>query len=363
MKTKYSVRILVILICVIALSFRESKLYCQVIETLKTFTLPEQTYKGVLIAFEYNATAGNYIVTYAVGSKKQPRFESLVFDKDFNFLNAETPVDMSFADAALKYPYYDFDKGDVITKTRKKTEGEITPNDTSAIIYNYSITKEVFKLSKKNKGTVVFEKSIPFKEFETKFKFSPSGEKGKPCNEKNNKYIVASHFVDSVGNVFILGQNKDKQGALGVMQAMQQGKADTKYRDCFIFHFDPSGNLVSQYSYDTKWATSDSPCEQYLIRGSSMTNYYWIILPTFYDTMFGSDYFQYYKPDICKIDIGNNTMGDFLKGQEQFNIKEFKFLDPLYPFITPERGTLVLLGKDKPRKSGKMISFVRIKVE
>ncbi len=362
MKTKKLTTIFAIII-VIVLSLNEGKTcYCQVIETLKTYTLPYAATKGVLVAFDYDATSGSYKVTYAVGDKKQARFETYVFDKDFNFLKSELPTDLSVEEAVKKYPYYDFDKGDVISKKRQLTEGEIYPDNNKDIKYNYSITKEYFILKKINKGNIEFEKKIPFSEFETKFKFPPSGEKGKPCNEKNNKYIISSHFITEDGNVFILGQNKDKGGALGVAQAMQKGKADTKYRDCFIFHFDPSGNLVTQYSYDTKWSANTSPCEQYLIEGLTKNNLYWIVLPNYYDEMFGTG-FNYFKPDICKINLENNTMGDFLKGQEQFAIKEFKYLDKLYPFIVPEKGTIVLLGKDKPNKSGKVISFVRIKLD
>jgi hypothetical protein len=362
MKTKNLTYIFAI-ITVIALSLNESKsCYCQVIETLKTFTLPESATKGVLVAFEYDVSVDSYKVTYAVGSKKQARFETYIFDKDFNFQKAEAPSDMNVEAAILKYPYFDFDKGDVISKKRKLTEGEIYPDDNNDIVFNYSITKEYFTLKKINKGNIEFENKIPFSEFETKFKFPPSGEKGKPCSEKNNKYIIASHFVTSDGNVFILGQNKDKGGALGVAQEMQEGKADTKYRDCFIFHFDPLGNLVSQYSYDTKWSANTSPCEQYLIEGLSNNTYYWIVLPNFYDEMLGTG-FNYFKPDIGKINLENNTIGDFLKGDKQFAIKEFKYLDKLYPFINPEKGTLVLLGKDKNNRSGKVISFVRIRLD
>jgi hypothetical protein len=274
------------------------------------------------------------------------------------------PTDLTVETATSRYPYYDFNEGSITAKTRKETEGEITDNSDKSVQYKYLFTKKTFSLTKLKEGKIVYEKQIPFSQFEEKFKFPPSGDKGKPCNEKSKNYIIVNHHVTPEGHLFILGQNKDKGGILGGMQAMQEGSASTKYRDCFILHFDPDGNLVSQYSYDTKWSSNLTPCEQYLLKGKKEKHVYWMILPNYYDAFTASN-FNYFKPDICLIDFNTATMSDFVKFQKEIKIKEFKYLDPLYPFLTPEPGVLVLLGKDKSSnsKSGNVISFVKIDMD
>ena len=336
----------------------------QSVSLTKTFALPEQAQKGVLIDFEFDQASGNYILTYTVGKKKDTRFENYYFDREFNFLKSDIPSDLTVENATSRYPYYDFDKGEITGKSRKLTEGEILDENDKSVVYKYAIDKKSFSMSKWKDGEVVYQKQIPFDDFEKNFKFPPSGDKGKPCNEKSNKYVIVSHYVSPTGHVFILGQNKDKGGAMGGMQFMSEGKASTKYKDCFIFHFDPQGNLVSQYSYDTKWSANTSPCEQYLLKGKNDQQIYWMILPNTFDDMLGMG-FIYMMPEIAMIDFRQGSMGNFVKFQKEIKIKEMKALDPLYPFVTPEPGSLVLLGKDKisASKSGKVISFIKINLD
>lgn len=365
MKTKHFISILTIAATVTLFVAPTVKLFSQRIVSLKTFTLPKEAAQGTLIGFLHDESSGNFKVIYSVGKKKAPRFETFIFDGDLNFVHSETPTDMEVAQAQELYPFFDFennvvkDEGSITSRSRKVIEGEIPLNDGGDIVYQYSMSEEGFVFRKTDSGSVVFEKTIPFSEFEEKFRFPPNGSKGKPCNEKANKISIAGHYIGDDGSIFIIGQNRDKGGVMGAMQWQQTGHADTKYRDCFIFHIDDQGNLLSQYSFDTKWIVNTSPCEQYFLKGTSGDKAYWMILNNFYDTMLGAG-FTYFKPIICQIDLTNQTMGNVFDGQKELAIKEFKYLDPIYPFITLGQGTVVFLGKDKAKGAGKVISFVKM---
>lgn len=368
MKTKGLIYIITVLASTWFILAESQHIYAQKIESLKTFTLPKTASQGDLVSFYYDEPSGNFKVIYSIGSKKEILLETFLFDKEMNFISSETSSDMTPAETQKLYPYYDFeskkvmDEGTVRSDSRKLKAGEITTDNGSGITYEYEITKENFKLVKKNGDAVEFEKNIPFSEFAEKLTSSPEGKAGKPCSEKSNKFVIAGHYVEDNGDIFILGQNRNKGGMMGVMQWQQEGHVDAKYKDCFIFHFDDQGNLLSQYSFDTKWIINDSPCEQYLFEGASGEHTYWMILNNFYETIMGAG-FTYFKPIICQINKTDHSMGTLFNGQKELGIKEFKYLDPMYPFIELEKGTLVFLGKDRAKGSGKKISFVKMTLE
>ena len=124
----------------------------------------------------------------------------------------------------------------------------------------------MFQLAKVDKGKMQFVTKTSMDEFEAKLKLQPDGKKGEPYNGR--RVVFNESMFTPVGDLILAGQN------YGMMRNSKGQIIGRTYEDLVMFHFDPKGNLISQYTMNKKFK-SPSPDYQYFEASSDGKTLYW----------------------------------------------------------------------------------------
>lgn len=210
--------------------------------------------------------------------------------------------------------------------------------------------KGAFQVLKISDHKLAYNVITPITEFKDKFKRPLSQTKGDPYNGK--KYFIDEADFLEDGSLIIMGQNWDYGGASNAISMIGgTGDVTPRFMDCFMFHYDPVGNLVSQYCYYTKdkgWS-NDYPNSQLILPGKSGKYFYWIVMPV---AQFG---FSYHPTMISKIDAQKGIIEEFKEINDFPGQKGIFFHDYDFPWVDTGDGKIVffgqLLNSQKSRKS------------
>lgn len=217
------------------------------------------------------------------------------------------------------------------------------------------------QLMKITGGKMTYLTETLLDEFKAKQKFPPN--QRKTPDYDGREFGVRSYQFASNGDLFVLGQNYDKDG----------NGAISKFTDVLGFQFDTNGKLKAQYGLDTKEkgiAVSQSTsygvfykvvsttvqvyaCPQTLIEAAD-GNIYWILQEI--KGMGPNDKMLTY-PRIAKVNKATADIGEM----KTFGKGDGFYLHPQYPFLETDKAeTVVFFGADKP---GKELWFARVKLK
>lgn len=210
--------------------------------------------------------------------------------------------------------------------------------------YNQLLSTTKFKavqLMKISDHKIEYFTETDLEEFESKLK-KPADQKKSPSYE-GKKFAFANYFIASNGDFFVSGQNfkKSNEGA--------------QFYDILGFHFDNKGELMSQYSVDTKesnkYAKSNGT-EQFFIENAKADKVYWFQLEILGVSMSRGKMLAY--PSIGNVNLADNNISNFTS----YGGDEGYFLDNSFPYLETDTGnTIVFFGSNK---KGKEIWFARI---
>jgi hypothetical protein len=123
-----------------------------------------------------------------------------------------------------------------------------------------------FQVAKVAGGKMEFCTSTSMEDFKSKLKAQPDGKKGEPY--AGRRVAFTESIATSTGDFILSGQN------YGMDRNSKGQIVGRVYEDLIMFHFDPKGNLVSQYTMNKKKAAT-SPDYQFFETSSDGKSLYW----------------------------------------------------------------------------------------
>ena len=187
MKTKITTfKLASMLIATILFLIPVSKLFSQDLEAEKTFELSKESKRGALLKVDHDESNGNYTLVYSTKlNKKIAKFETYVFDKDFNLLKSDK-TELEFQKAKEQFTWWNFN-GDEYTG-----EGVfVDPKDNlvvrkKEITYVYDWNRYRYSYTNKTLGKV------------------------KLRNDDGDRYYNMKYYEDNAGNAYVLCGIRDK---------------------------------------------------------------------------------------------------------------------------------------------------------
>lgn len=213
--------------------------------------------------------------------------------------------------------------------------------------YNQLLAETKFKavqLLKVSDHKVAYFTETDLPEFDAKIR-KPAGQKKSPSYE-GKKFQIATYMIPSNGDFFVTGQN------------FNTSNEGNKYNDILGFHFDESGELISQYSIDTRESNKYAKAagtEQLLIENAKGDRVYWTHFEIVGVSAARGKMLSYPSMGYIKLEDGSISQFTAYGGDEGF------YLDPTFPFLETDKGnTVVFFGSDK---GGKEIWFCRVRLD
>jgi len=138
-------------------------------------------------------------------------------------------------------------------------------------------------------------------------------------------------------------------------QNYKPSKEGPQFNDIVGFHFDSKGELISQYSVDTKESNKyakTNGTEQVFIENASGDKMYWFQGEIVGVSLARGKMLAY--PSIGNVSLKDGSISNFTA----YGGEEGYYLDPSFPFLETDKGsTIVFFGSDK---KGKEIWFARV---
>jgi hypothetical protein len=210
-----------------------------------------------------------------------------------------------------------------------------------------------FQLAKFQNGKVQYVTSTSMEDFKAKLKPQPDGKKGEPYSGRKIKFTEA---VISPGNEVILaGQN------FGLARNGKGQVTGREYEDLVMFHFDASGNLVSQYTMNKKKA-APAPDGQFFEFGADGKTLYWTYFDVVDTKMVKELSFIVDKPlGVPKMGKINLASGTFEKYSEYGKGENFVHYGGILNYLKFSNTNQVnYLGENK---KGSALWFVRVNLD
>jgi hypothetical protein len=209
-----------------------------------------------------------------------------------------------------------------------------------------------FQLAKVAGGKMQFCTSTSMEDFKTKLKAQPDGKKGEPYAGRRVAFTDA--IATSTQDFILAGQN------YGMDRNSKGQIVGRVYEDLIMFHFDPKGNLISQYTMNKKKAAT-SPDTQFFETSSDGKSLYW----SFFDTIdtrtvkeldFVIDK-PLGQPKMARIDLAT---GKFEKYSEYGNGDNFAHYATLNYLKFTNTNQVSFLGENK---KGSTLWFARVNLD
>jgi len=191
-----------------------------------------------------------------------------------------------------------------------------------------------------------FASTTPISDFKSKFKTAPADKKADPYKGKN--FQVNAFYVTANEEYLVAGQLMSKVN-LGA------GNPVKSYEDIICFYFDKEGQLKTQFG--TEKMNTEKKSEIYAVKQSFIPSkdgkaVYWTILEPkgfkgydgFLNAYYGvKTYYERYFPRISRLDLQNNTIGDFaVLGNEKFYVSS-----AATAMINTAENSLTFIGNDE----------------
>ena len=203
-----------------------------------------------------------------------------------------------------------------------------------------------------------FASTTPISDFKSKFKTAPADKKADPYKGKN--FQVNSFYVTAAEEYLVAGQLTSKVN-LGM------GNPVKSYEDIICFYFDKAGQLKTQFG--TEKINTEKKSEIFAVRqgfrpSKDGKSIYWTILEAKgfkgYDS-FNDAYIEEkptyrpkYFPRIAKLDLQNNTIGNFtILGDEKFYVSK-----AYAPIIDTKNNSIIYIGNDDDYKKLWLAKYV-----
>jgi len=198
-------------------------------------------------------------------------------------------------------------------------------------------------------GEVQWMRSTPIDVFKSKLKTPPNQKGGYSYDGK--RFRVTGFYTTPDESLIVTGQVR--------VPVFKQAPNHMQYRDLVCFRIDNTGNVVAQYSYKPA-SLSDKksliyPIPQLILNSNNNNSLYWINFEvkvvkgysSFANAYHGvSTYYPNYYPAIGKINLADNSIGNFeVMGNRKF------MLNTRNSFVEiPDENALVFVGEDRKGK-------------
>lgn len=209
-----------------------------------------------------------------------------------------------------------------------------------------------FQLAKVDGGKMEFCTSTSMEDFKTKLKAQPDGKKGEAYSGRRVTFTesIATSSKDFILSGQNYGMNRNAKGQI----------IGREYQDLIMFHFDPKGTLISQYTMNKKQAAG-SPDYQFFETSSDGKSLYW----SFFDNVDTKTVkeldFVIEKPlgvpKMAKIDL---AAGKFDKYSEFGNGDNFVHYATLNYLKFTNTNQVTFLGENK---KGSALWFARVNLD
>lgn len=221
--------------------------------------------------------------------------------------------------------------------------------------YDYADEKKKwpnFQLAKFLNGKVEFVTATSMDEFESKLKAQPDGKKGDPYNGRRIQFTNA--VISPTQDIILAGQNYG-------MNRNQKGQIiGREYEDLVMFHFDPKGKLISQYTMNKKQKSIEADYQFFEFSTDGKTMYW-----TYFDNVATKTVkeldFMVEKPlGVPKMAKINLTSGTFDKYSEYGGGDNFVHYATLNYLKFQSTNQVNFLGENK---KGSVLWFVRVNLD
>lgn len=209
-----------------------------------------------------------------------------------------------------------------------------------------------FQLAKYSNGKMEFVSSTSMDDFEKKLKPQPDGKKGEPYSGRRIQFTEA--IISPTQDIILSGQN---YGLAKNSKGQVIGRA---YEDLVMFHFDPKGNLISQYTMNKKQKGLE-PDNQFFEFSSDGKTMYW----TYFDNI-GTKAVKELDvvlekplgvPKMAKINLATGTFDKYSEYGKGDNFVHYATLNYLKFTNTNQ---VSFLGENK---KGSVLWFVRVNLD
>jgi len=206
-----------------------------------------------------------------------------------------------------------------------------------------------FHLLKFTGSQLDFATTTPVSDFKSKFKTAPADKGADPYKGKN--FQVNSFFVTANEEYLVAGQ-------LISYVNLGMGNPVKSYEDIICFYFDKAGQLKTQFGtqkMNTEKKSEVYPVVQTFVASKDGKSIYWTIMEVkgfkgydgFWNAYNGvTTYYARYFPRITKIDLQNNSIGNFaVLGNEKFYVSK-----SFVPMIDEKEHSITFIGNDEDYK-------------
>lgn len=214
-----------------------------------------------------------------------------------------------------------------------------------------------FHMLKFTGNQIIFASTTPVSDFKSKFKTAPADKGADPYKGKN--FQVNSFYVTAGEEYLVAGQ-------LMSHVSLGMGNPVKSYEDIICFYFDKTGQLKTQFGtqkMNTEKKSEIYPIGQSFIPSKDGKSIYWAILEVkgfkgydgFWNAYNGTvTYYGKYFPRIAKIDLQNNSIGNFsILGNEKFYVSS-----ALLPMMDEKDNSITFIGNDEDYKKLWLAKYV-----